>query len=176
MKELENLLNNSIVLGYHILLTGHRNAPVLQGIVRLPEQIFPVIFQAFVERSHDSDTDHRTDEAAHRRDLPVFEQHRFTVADVERHLRIAESKLVTASNVKRLDHTYRHTVHAHVTARIVRRGFNTVHAPVVHTPVIHAPMVHIPMIHTAMIHMMSYVHIMGCVFRTVHMVIMRHLE
>lgn len=72
-KELKSLLNDPIVLGHHILLTGHRNAPVLQGVVCLPEEILPVILQALIERSHDSDTDHRANEAAHRRDLPILE-------------------------------------------------------------------------------------------------------
>ena len=43
-KELNNLLNDPVVLGYHILLTGYRNAPVLQGVIRLPKKILPVIF------------------------------------------------------------------------------------------------------------------------------------
>lgn len=58
----------------------------MQGVVRFPEQIFPIVFQALVERGHDDDADHRADETADRRDLPVLEQHRLTVAGVKRHL------------------------------------------------------------------------------------------
>lgn len=85
-----------------------------------------------------------------------------------------------APSFKRLNHTYRHTVHAHAAARVVRRGLDTVmHAPVAHASMIHSPIVHTAMVHTSMIHiMMSHVHTVRRVSRTVHdhVMIMRHLE
>lgn len=134
-----NHMYNPIVLCHDILLVGHRDASILKRVVRLPEQVLPVILQALVKRGHDHDPDDRADQAADRRNIPGFEQHLFTVPAVKGH---------------------RHTVHPHAGAGIRRRG--DIVAPVDHVAVVHSAMVHTS-VHVRMLHpLKGQVSVVGC--------------
>lgn len=83
-----NSLDNPTILGHHVLLARYRDTSVLQRVIRFPEEIFPVILEAFVKSSHDDNTDHRAHEAADRRDPPAVKQYRLTETSMKSHLRV----------------------------------------------------------------------------------------
>lgn len=66
-------------------LLADRNGPVLERVVRPPEQVLPVVLEALVERGHDEDEQHRPEQTREAVDFPLLEQDRFVIATVERH-------------------------------------------------------------------------------------------
>lgn len=67
------------------ILFGDRDGPVLEGVVRPPEQMLPVVLEALVQGGHDEDQQHRPEQTRQAVDLPLLEQDRFVVTAVERH-------------------------------------------------------------------------------------------
>lgn len=66
-------------------LLGDRDGPVLEGVVRPPEQVLPVVLEALVERGHREDEQHRPEQTGQAVDFPLLEQDRLVVTAVERH-------------------------------------------------------------------------------------------
>lgn len=64
-------------------LLGDRDGPVLEGVVRPPEQVLPVVLEALVERGHREDEQHRPEQTGQAVDFPLLEQDRLVVTAVE---------------------------------------------------------------------------------------------
>lgn len=78
----------SVVVRYGAIpgiLLRHGDGPVLERVVRLPEQMLAVVLEAFVERRHDEDEQHRPQQPGEAIDFPLLEQDRLVVAPMERH-------------------------------------------------------------------------------------------
>lgn len=123
-------------------LFGDRDGPVLQRVVRPPEQVLPVVLEALVERGHDEDEQHRPEQTGKAVDFPLLEQDRLVATAVERHRHhvvdhsfhsaTAGSVTVTVSTVARR----RQRRHDAVVHRVILQTM--FHGTVVATVVVHS--------------------------------------
>jgi len=111
------------LINFCAISTGSADLAEVDGNVASAMQSFPEIFQSFVKDGHGQNADTRSDHAAHRRRLPLFEQNR-------------------ALDVRREPHLHHHHIH------IASQSTSTV----IHTSMIHSTVVHFTVIHHRVIH------------------------
>ena len=88
-----NLLYNAIFIIDDILLLRHRHTSVLERVVCFPEQIFSIIFEAFIERGHDYNSYYRSYKSANGGNIPGFKKNGFAVSAVKSHLKAEYKEL-----------------------------------------------------------------------------------